>query len=260
MPDIAALIASGATNPWLYLPAALLLGALHALEPGHSKSLMAAYIVAIRGTAGQAVLLGLSAAIGHTLIVWGLAGLGLWFGDALIGEKAEPWLMLMSGLLVMLLAGWMLARLMRGEAACAHDHGHDGHDHGHHGHHNHLGHHGHHGHHGQHGAMSPSRGAIIWFGFTGGLLPCPSAIAVLLICLQVGAVGLGVAMVAAFSAGLALTLVAVGLAAAWGATKAAARWPAFEAFAARLPWLSGALILTLGLAMAVAGAGRLGWL
>ena len=71
MPDIAAILQSGAAHAWFYLPAAVVLGALHALEPGHSKSLMAAFIVAIRGTPAQAVLLGVSAAFGLTVtMVW----------------------------------------------------------------------------------------------------------------------------------------------------------------------------------------------
>ena len=116
MADIATIIQGGAANPWLYLPAAVLLGALHALEPGHSKSLMAAFIVAIRGTAQQAVLLGISAAIGHTIIVWGLALLGMYLGDKLIVEKAEPWLILITGILIVLLAARLLG-LIRKQAA-----------------------------------------------------------------------------------------------------------------------------------------------
>src|SRR5262249_17534355 len=73
MPDLAHLIQSSTTPAWLYLPLAALLGALHALEPGHAKSLMAAYIVAIRGTTSQAATLALSAAVGHTIVVWALA-------------------------------------------------------------------------------------------------------------------------------------------------------------------------------------------
>jgi nickel/cobalt transporter (NicO) family protein len=69
MPDLSQIIQGGAAHAWFYLPAAVILGALHALEPGHAKSLMAAYIVSIRGTPGQAALLGLSAAVGHTIIV-----------------------------------------------------------------------------------------------------------------------------------------------------------------------------------------------
>src|SRR5690348_3802166 len=92
VPDIAAIIQSGASNPWLYLPLAVVLGALHALEPGHSKTMMAGFIVAVRGTPGQATLLGVSAAVGHTIVVWGLALLGLYLGDRMILDRAEPWL------------------------------------------------------------------------------------------------------------------------------------------------------------------------
>lgn len=72
MPDIANIIQSGAANAWFLLPTAILLGALHALEPGHSKSMMIAFIVAVHGTARQAALLALSATLGHTIVVWAL--------------------------------------------------------------------------------------------------------------------------------------------------------------------------------------------
>lgn len=296
MPDIASIIQSGATNPWLYLPLAVLLGALHALEPGHSKTMMAGFIVAVRGTPAQAVLLGVSAAIGHTIVVWGLALLGLTLGDRLILEKAEPWLVLVSGLMIVALAGrifWMLGR--------EHDHHHpaggepaDGvvgarHAHRHHHGHHHGGH-GHapcrHGHH-EHEADDPLEAAIagpdahaaahareikarftgrrvttldiLWFGFTGGLLPCPAAIAVLLICLQLKAVTLGIGMVAAFSLGLAITLVCVGLVAAWGQRAVAARWGAsFDRWAGRLPYVSAGLVLAVGLAITLRGAWMVG--
>ncbi|HZW47162.1 MAG TPA: nickel/cobalt efflux transporter, partial [Microvirga sp.] len=214
MPDIASLIQAGAANPWLYLPAAILLGALHALEPGHSKSMMAAFIVAVRGTPGQATLLGISAAIGHTIVVWALALIGLYLGDRLILDRAEPWLVLVSGLLIMALAFrifWMLRA--KHHHHDHHDHRHHHHSHDHHHDHGHAHHHDHgHGHRDAHAAahahevreqFSGNRHVtnfdIAWFGFTGGLLPCPAAIAVLLICLQLKAFTLGIGMVAAFS-------------------------------------------------------------
>src|SRR5581483_819974 len=104
MPDLATIIQSGSAAAWLYLPVAVALGALHALEPGHAKSLMAAYIVAIRGTPGQAVALGIAAAVGHTIVVWLLAFAAFAFGRRYIAEEAEPWLAIVSGLLVILLA------------------------------------------------------------------------------------------------------------------------------------------------------------
>ena len=268
MPDISAIIQSGAANPWLYLPLALLLGALHALEPGHSKSLMAGYIVAIRGTPRQAMLLGLSIAVGHSIVVWGLAILGFWLGNKLILGTAEPWLLLASGVLIVLLGLRLLRVAARGEAHHHHDHGHPGaaahhhddddhhdHDHGDHDHHDHDAHEP-----GHHEAAQPRRPVqavspltIAWFGFTGGLMPCPSAIAVLLVCLQAGAFGLGVAMVAAFSVGIAVTLVTVGVLAAWGASAAASRFPWFATFAERLPYASAAIVTIIGVVVIVRG-------
>src|SRR6185437_16695822 len=81
MPDLAAIVQAGSAHVWLYLPVAIVLGALHALEPGHAKSLMAAYVIAIKGTARQAVTLGVSAAIGHTFVVWILAVAAFAFGQ-----------------------------------------------------------------------------------------------------------------------------------------------------------------------------------
>lgn len=272
MPDIAALIQTGAANPWLYLPAAVLLGALHALEPGHSKSMMAAFIVAVRGTPEQATLLGISAAIGHTMVVWALALLGLYLGDRLILDRAEPWLVLVSGLLIMGLAFrifWMLR---------AEHHHHHTHDHTHDRHHEHGHHHGHgHDHTHHHERLDAHAAAharevkarfngdrhvtnfdIAWFGFTGGLLPCPAAIAVLLICLHLKAFALGIGMVAAFSVGLAITLVAVGITAAWGTRVARARWSGWDEWSERLPYLSAGLVFIIGVFIALQGFSGLG--
>jgi nickel/cobalt exporter len=262
MPDLANLIQVGAANPWLYLPAAVLLGALHALEPGHSKSMMAAFIVAVRGTPGQATLLGVSAAIGHTIIVWMLALLGLYLGDKLILDRAEPWLILSSGLLIMVLA-FRIFWMLRG----VHSHHHHDHDH----HHAHGDHDHHHeprdAHAAAHAREVQERFAgnrhvtnfdIAWFGFTGGLLPCPAAIAVLLICLQLKAFTLGISMVAAFSVGLAITLVAVGIAAAWGTRVARARFAGLDKWGERLPYLSAGLVFLIGSFITAQGVWKLG--
>lgn len=276
MPDLVALIQTGAHNPWLYLPVAIVLGALHALEPGHAKSVMAAFIVAVRGTARQAVLLGTAAAIGHSLVIWGLAIIGLMFGDALILGKAEPWLITISGILICILA----LRILRGMPGHHGDHTHDDH---HHDQHDHAGH-GHSGHehtdhthphnHDAHAASAPtaapldahaaqhereiarytgrtlSNGEIFWFGLTGGLLPCPSALAVLLVCMQLKAFTLGFAMVIGFSLGLAITLIAVGLIAAWSVQKAQQSSNGrFMALAAKLPYASAGLVMVIGIVM-----------
>src|SRR5881394_1975227 len=87
-------------NAWLYIPAAVLLGALHGLEPGHSKTMMAAFIVAIRGTVKQAILLGVSATISHTAIIWILAFIGLRYSGQINGETTEPYFQLPTGIIV----------------------------------------------------------------------------------------------------------------------------------------------------------------
>ena len=247
MPDLTAIIQGSAAHAWLYLPIAVVLGALHALEPGHAKSLMAAYIVAIRGTTRQAVILAVSAATGHTIIVWILAIAALALGERYIVDQSEPWLTALSGILIVLLAirmFWMLR---------PHSHHHHGHDPGHEHQHDHG-----HLHEPPVTSGQVSTGQIIWFGFTGGLLPCPAAIAVLLICIQLKAFALGVAMVAAFSVGLALTLIAIGLAVVWGSGKLAKSFPNFDRYAERLPYLSAALVMAVGAIITFAGLNAAG--
>lgn len=278
--DLGSLVEQGATRPAVLLAAALVLGALHALEPGHAKTMMAAFIIAVRGTAGQAVLLGLAAAFSHTLIVWVLALAGLAWGDKLIAERLEPWFMIVAGVIVLGIATWTLARAIA--AARAHRHGH-GHIHArHHDHdHDHPHDHGHdhpHGDHHDHGREVPldaharahalelerrfgqgkaSNWQIVGFGLTGGLIPCAAAITVLLVCLQLDRFWLGVALVAAFSAGLALTLVAVGLVTAVGVSAARRSTGRFDALFARAPYLSAALIAVIGIIMLWSGLGHL---
>src|ERR1700712_2882081 len=100
MTDFTTLLQQG--NAWLFVPSAILLGALHGLEPGHSKTMMAAFIVAIRGTLKQAVLLGLSATLSHTAVVWAVAMAGLYFGGSWNIETSEPYFQAASGLLIII--------------------------------------------------------------------------------------------------------------------------------------------------------------
>lgn len=126
MPDLVHLLQNGGGHIWLYLPVAVLLGALHGLEPGHSKTMMAAFIIAIRGTVWQAVLLGISAALSHSLIIWLLAGLALYYGNQWTAEAMEPYLQIGSGILILLLAVWMFFRTRRElREAHLHKHGHE---------------------------------------------------------------------------------------------------------------------------------------
>src|SRR3954465_11911881 len=138
MTPLSELLTQGDGASLLFIPSAIVLGALHGLEPGHSKTMMAAFIIAVRGTIAQAVMLGLAATLSHTAIVWAIALGGMYFGQHWSAEASEPWMQIISGVLVIGIALWMLWRTSRNQAACFHDHGDAEHDHDHD--HDHAGH------------------------------------------------------------------------------------------------------------------------
>ena len=271
------MIETGSANPLLLFVFALILGALHGWEPGHSTTMMAAYIVAIQGTVKQAVLLGASAAFSHSIIVWILAWAALSWGNELSGEELEPYFMIVSGVLVLGIAGWMLWRsrpvIASGHAHHPHDHDHD-HDHDDDHHHDH--HHPHEHTHGDdddgldaharaHAADIRARlktGQVgtkqaVLFGLSGGLIPCPAAITVFILCLHLGQVALGVTLVGAFSLGLAVTLIAVGVMAALGLRFVSQRTSGFDRLMRAAPWLSALLIACVGLLIIWSGVSHL---
>src|SRR3954467_5584875 len=106
MASLPELIQSGPSSAWLFVPTAVLLGALHGLEPGHSKTMMAAFIIAVRGTVTQAVLLGLAATLSHTAVVWVIALGGQFFGQQWAGEASEPYFQLASAVIIVAIALW----------------------------------------------------------------------------------------------------------------------------------------------------------
>jgi len=132
MNDFSALLQQGTSNAWLFIPSAILLGALHGLEPGHSKTMMAAFIVAIRGTVKQAIMLGIAATISHTAIVWLIALGGMYISRRFTAEAADPWFQLISAIIILCTAVWMFWRTWRGERdwkqaqeqTAEHEHGH----------------------------------------------------------------------------------------------------------------------------------------
>ncbi|HII1924552.1 TPA: nickel/cobalt efflux protein RcnA [Escherichia coli] len=264
-------------NAWFFIPSAILLGALHGLEPGHSKTMMAAFIIAIKGTIKQAVMLGLAATISHTAVVWLIAFGGMVISKRFTAQSAEPWLQLISAVIIISTAFWMFWRTWRGERnwlenMYGHDHHH--HDHEHHQDHDHDHDHEHHHHH-EHGdneeyldaharahandikrrfdGREVTNWQILLFGLTGGLIPCPAAITVLLICIQLKALTLGATLVVSFSIGLALTLVTVGVGAAISVQQVAKRWSGFNTLAKRAPYFSSLLIGLVGVYMGVHG-------
>ena len=261
MTEFAQMLQQSNGNAWWFLPSAIALGALHGLEPGHSKTMLAAFIIAARGTVGQAVLLGLSATLSHTAVVWAVAMGGLYFGDRWDLAQSGSWLQLISAVLIAATALWMAQRTWR-QAHPHHHHHHHGNDHDH-------GHdHDHHHHHDEGAPMDDharahaqeirerfhdgqaSTGQIVVFGLTGGLIPCPASITVLLLCLQLKQVALGATLVMGFSVGLALTMVASGVLAAWSVRQVQARWSGWGHWADRAPYLSSALMLVLAASMA----------
>lgn len=269
MTEFSTLLQQGAGNAWLFVFSAIVLGGLHGLEPGHSKTMMAAFIVAIRGTQTQAILLGLSATISHTAVVWLIALGGMYYGQRWSAETSEPYLQLASAVLIVGVALWMLWRTWRqqhGTTAYAHD-SHDDdvkfvEDHHHHHHHAIKDYKG-------LDAAAPgyqdphelahaddirrrfanrdvTTGQIVMFGLTGGLIPCPASITVLLLCLQLKKIALGATLVLGFSIGLALTMVMSGVLAALSVKHVSKRWSGFGEFARKAPYFSGGLILLVG--------------
>src|SRR5205085_12182014 len=113
MTPFSELLQQGTAHAWLFVPSAVLLGVLHGLEPGHSKTMMAAFIIAVRGTVTQAVLLGLAATFSHTAVVWVIALAGQYFGREWGGEASEPYFQIASAALIITIALWMVWRTWR---------------------------------------------------------------------------------------------------------------------------------------------------
>lgn len=243
-------------NPlsWIYFPTALMLGALHALEPGHAKTLTAAYLIGIKGTKRDAILLGLAVALTHSIVVIGISAAALWIGEESFTGNVTRWLQVGSGVIVILLGCWLMFRRIRQmrrsrvqlkptdaisftfqkveqakpktfvrQPHAHHHYHHEGHDHDH-----------------DHDSMSddeharahaatipeyakrgerPTLSQILMFGAAGGMIPCPASITVMLLALSVGKFGFGMLAVAGFSLGLAITLVGIGLAVVLGISK-----------------------------------------
>lgn len=240
----------------LALATALGVGAVHALEPGHGKALVAAYLVGARGTARHAVFLGLVVTASHTAGVFLLGLITLYASRYVVPERLYPWLGAISGLTIAGLGFWLLVqRVARGAGGDHRHHHHDVHHH-HHGaggpHHDH--HHDEHGHggRGHHHHDAPARlRELFALGLTGGIVPCPAALVVLLSAIALRRTGLGLMLIVAFSVGLAAVLVGIGLlmvyarrfmARVQGDGPVIRRW---------LPLASAAIIMVLGAGIAV---------
>jgi nickel/cobalt exporter len=217
------------------LAVAFWFGALHALEPGHGKTMVAAYLVGARGTVKHALFLGGMVTVTHTISVFALGLVTLFLSQYIMPDKLSKVLGIVSGLTIVYLGGMLLYRRTIGA-------GHD-HDHGHHHHHHHdefaesdhglafaPAEHGHthshsHGSH-SHGGLTHTHDghthshlpegdvtfkSLVVLGASGGLVPCPSALVLLLSAISIGRTGFGMLLLISFSLGLALVLMALGL-------------------------------------------------
>jgi ABC-type nickel/cobalt efflux system permease component RcnA len=210
----AELITRSINNPAtlaLILLAALGWGAAHALTPGHGKTIVAAYLVGSRGTVGHAVFLGLTTTLTHTAGVFAVGLITLFASRYILPEQLFPWLGVASGLLVVSI-GWTLMRgrfLSAREAAVVVDDDHAGldgtelHSHGGGPAHRHL-------------PPSASEGTIslrslFALGVSGGLIPCPSALVVMLSAIALQRIGFGIILIVTFSIGLAGVLTGIGI-------------------------------------------------
>jgi nickel/cobalt exporter len=230
------------------LLAAAVLGALHALTPGHGKTIVGAYLVGARGTWRHAVFLGLVVTATHTAGVYALGAATLVASAWILPERLMPWLSAASGLLVLTVGASLLGERFA-VAVHGHSHGHGGHSHAH----DHDGHaHSH-----APGDMAPTLRNLVALGVSGGMLPCPSALVVMLGAITLGRTAFGLALILAFSTGLAAVLTAIGLVLVY-ARRVFERLPIDGRFARFAPVASAAIISLAGLALVVEALSRIG--
>src|SRR5271170_7594979 len=207
-------------TPWMIAVAigiAFGLGAAHALTPGHGKTIVAAYLVGSRGTLKHAAFLGGMVTFTHTVSVFLLGLATLFLFQYVVPQKVTQVLGAISGLSIVVIGGWMLYKRLRGAGhAHTHDHGHE-HAHDHHHDHDHPHEHSHaHTHSHGPGGHTHMPDEISWSGLaalgaSGGLVPCESALVLLLAAVALRRVGLGLVLLVAFSVGLAVVLMAIGI-------------------------------------------------
>ena len=233
------------------LAVAVGLGAFHALEPGHGKTLVAAYLVGSRGTMKHALLLGLIVTAAHTSGVYLLGGITLYASQYIVPERLYPWLGVVSGVMITILGAVLLFQRYRSKGI-GHSHHHHGHgrhahphDHAHEGDHGHpRAHDGHHHHDG-----TASLRELLTLGVSGGIVPCPAALVVLLSAVSMNRVGFGLLLIVAFSAGLAAVLVGIGVLMVY-ARQSMSRFQSEGKWITRwLPLTSSAFIVLFGLAL-----------
>jgi nickel/cobalt transporter (NicO) family protein len=218
--------ASGQGVLLLLLAAAFGWGALHALSPGHGKAMVAAYLIGTRGTRRDAVLLGATVTVTHTIGVFALGVVTLGLSQYVLPEDLYPWLTLVSGLMVVIVGASVLRSRLRPRREHSHEHTHE---HGHTHDHTHRG--------------------VLSMGAAAGLIPCPSALVVLLAAIAQHEVALGMLLIVAFSLGLAGTLTLLGLAVVHARRFVPPRLAASR-LASLMPAASALLVMAVGFVLA----------
>lgn len=221
------------------------LGALHALEPGHGKTVVGAYLIGSKGTSWDAVLLGIVVTLTHTGIVIILGVLSTIAAAYFVPDTVQKVLEVVSGLLIVGVGGWMIAvriRQARGR--------HHGHDHSHEHNDDHDCGHGH-----SHGPVlqpgqRPSLWQLIALGVSGGIVPCPAALAVLLAAISIGSFVRGLSLVLIFSLGMAAALVAIGIVMVHAA-KFAGRYVTESKWTRIVPVISAIIITVIGVGLTI---------
>jgi nickel/cobalt transporter (NicO) family protein len=239
------------------LLAAFAWGALHAISPGHGKAMVAAYLVGTRGTAKHAVALGAIVTVTHTIGVFALGLVTLFLSQYILPEDLYPWLNLAAGLLIVAVGlgvlrsrlRWRRERLagsslVSGDAPdpSAHTHAHGAHDHDH----------AHGGKHHDHDIPETTWKGLAGMGISAGIIPCPTALVVLLAAITQEEVALGLLLIVVFSLGLAATLTALGLAVVYAkrlASRLGSRVNFSSRIVAALPAASTVVILALGVVL-----------
>jgi nickel/cobalt exporter len=218
--------------------AAFAFGAVHALSPGHGKTLVAAYLVGSRGTPRHAIFLGLMVTFTHTVSVFALGLVTLYLSRFVLPETITPILGAISGIAIAWIGATLLYRRTIGRTVSrepvasplAHHHG-DGRVH-------------------THVPDEISIGGLIALGASGGLVPCPSALVLLLTAVSLGRIALGLTLLVAFSMGLAVVLTSIGLAVLYARHLLPDRDSAAHGKLLRyLPVGSAAFIICVGIAM-----------
>lgn len=205
------------------LAAALFWGAAHALSPGHGKTIVTAYLIGKKGTARDAAALGAIVTVTHTIGVFALGLVTLALSQWIVPDRLYPWINLTAGVLVVSIGVAVLRARFR---------------------------HAHHHHHDHHHEHDLSRRSLLAVGVSGGLLPCPSALVVLLAAVSLHRLAFGLVLIVAFSLGLALSITGLGLAAVVAKRAFANR--SFDGLIVRaLPAVSALVILAAGVAMTV---------